>query len=73
MFIKVKNAAEGRKGDPLLINVNHILSIYENHPDGGSLSTVIYSFNGLNWIVEESFTEISNKIEDALDKKSCSC
>ena len=69
MFVKLTNAAEGRKGDPILINTNHILSVYENPTDGGSLQTVIYGFNNLSWTVEEGFSVVAQKIKDAITKK----
>lgn len=68
MFIKLTNAAEGRKGDPILINVNHILSVYENSTDGGSLQTVVYGFNGLSWTVEEGFSVVAQKMKEAAAK-----
>ena len=69
MFVKLTNAAEGRKGDPILINVNHILSVYENPTDGGSLQTVIYGFNSLSWTVEEGFSVVAQKIQEAKTEK----
>lgn len=63
MFIRVTNNSEGRKGDPLLININNIISVYENHEEGGSLSTVIYGQNNMTWFVEESFGEVAAKID----------
>lgn len=63
MFIRVTNNAEGRRGDPLLINVNNIISVYENHEDGGSLSTIIFGQNNMTWYVEESFNQVLSKIE----------
>lgn len=72
MFIRLTNATEGRKGDPILINVNHILSVYENSTEGGSLQTIIYGFNGLNWTVEEGFSTVEQKIKEA-KTKTCDC
>ena len=69
MFIKLTNAAEGRKGDPILINVNHILSVYENPTNGGSLQTVVYGFNGLSWTVEEGFSTVEQKIREVKVEK----
>lgn len=68
MFIKVTNSFPDRKGDILLININSIVSVYENHEDGGSLSTVIYSSPQLIWHVEESVEVIYKKITEALSK-----
>lgn len=66
MFIRLKNAKENMRGEPLLININSVVSIFEDHVEGGSLFTVIYSNKELSWIVEESFTEVQKLIEEAL-------
>jgi len=68
MFIRLINNTENRKGDPIIINVNSIISVYENHVDGGSLSTVIFGQNDLTWNVEESLEEVYNKIESSLKR-----
>lgn len=68
MFIRLINNTESRKGDPIIINVNSIISVYENHVDGGSLSTVIFGQNDLTWNVEESLEEVYNKIESSLKR-----
>lgn len=69
MFVRLTNAADGRKGDPILINVNHILSVYENSTNGGSLQTVIYGLNSLAWTVEEGFSTVEQKIREAKAEK----
>lgn len=66
MFIKVTNAFVDRRGDPLIININSIVSVYEDHDDGGSLSTVIYSNPNLIWRVEESLGEVEKRIKEAI-------
>ena len=66
MFIKLTNAVVDRRGDPILININSIVSVFENHVDGGSLSTVVYSNDNLVWHVEESFKQVQEKISAAL-------
>jgi len=68
MFIKLTNTFAERRGDPLLININSIVSVYENHVDGGSLSTAVYSNTQLIWYVEESIGQIEDKINAALKK-----
>jgi hypothetical protein len=65
MFVKLTNTAPDRKGDPLLINVNSIISVFENHEEGGSLSTIVYGGPNLTWLVEESFGEVADRIEKA--------
>lgn len=68
MFIKVTNCSHERAGDPLIININEILSVYEDHIDGGSLRTVIYSRSGLTWNVEESIEKVNRLIDSAVEK-----
>lgn len=68
MFIRLTNAFINRKGDPLIINVNHIASVYENHEEGGSLNTTVYSNPNLFWTVEESVEQVWAKINAALGK-----
>ena len=63
MFIKVTNASPERAGDPILLNINSILSVYENHEESGSLSTVIFSTNGLTWVIEESIEKVHSLIK----------
>ena len=55
MFIQLKNVYDKRKGDPLFLNVNNIVSVYEEHVDGGSLSARIYTVTGNIYHVEESY------------------
>ena len=66
MFIKVTNAFVDRRGDPLIININSIVSVFENHEEGGSLSTTIYSNPNLIWTVEESLGEVEKRIKEAM-------
>jgi hypothetical protein len=66
MFIRVTNSFPDRKGDVLIININVITSVFEEHVDGGSLSTVIYSTPNLVWHVEESIGEVEKKIKEAM-------
>ena len=68
MFIKVTNADIERRGDPVVININSIVSVYEDHAEGGSLMTVIYSSNGLMWHVEESLETVYRLLEEASKK-----
>lgn len=68
MFIKLTNTHIARAGDPILININSIVSVYEDHVDGGSLRTVVYSSDSLNWYVEESVEKIYSLIKAAIDR-----
>lgn len=68
MFIKVTNSHLERAGDPILINVNSIVSVFEDHVGGGSLRTVIYSSDNLFWNVEESVEKVYSLIKMATNK-----
>ena len=65
MFIRLTNMFHERKGDPLYINVNHIIVVYEDHEPGGSLMTQVHA-EGLTWTVEESFGEVMKLIGEAV-------
>ena len=57
-MIKFTNASDGRKGDPIYINSEWIITVFEEHQEGGSLATVVYGGpNGIPWFVEESLSE----------------
>lgn len=68
MFIRVTNISPNRLGDPIVINVNSIVSVYEDHFDGGSLRTVIYASDNLIWYVEESLEKVFTLMKAAVDK-----
>jgi hypothetical protein len=66
MFVRLTNNVDGRKDDPLHINVNHIIAVYEDHLEGGSLVTKVYGgTNPIIWTVQESLGEVMSKIEEA--------
>jgi len=69
-FVKLINNAERRKGDPVYININHIVSVFEEPTNGGSLSTVIFGGvgNGTRWTVEEGLGEVMKKIKEATNE-----
>jgi hypothetical protein len=67
MFIKVTNMTAGRNGDPLIINLNSIIAVYDDHEEGGSLSTKIYGYGNLTWTVEESVHEVHDAIKAAIN------
>jgi hypothetical protein len=68
MFIKVTNMYDKRSGDPLLINVDKIVSVYEEHEEGGSLRTVIWASEKLSFHVEESIEKVYALIKEATQK-----
>lgn len=65
MFIKVTNAKEERNGDAMLININSIVSVYENLQGDGKYKTIIYASDTLGWMVEESLTKVHSLIKAA--------
>lgn len=68
MFIKVTNTTPDRVGDPIIINVNSIVSVYEDHVEGGSLRTAIFSSEKLVWYVEESLEKVFTLMKAAVDR-----
>ena len=65
-MIKFTNASEGRKGDSIYINSKWIVTVFEEHQEGGSLSTVIFGGpGGVPWFVEESLSEAIKLINGA--------
>lgn len=68
MLVKFVNRMQGRLGDPIYINVNKILSVYEEATKNGSLSTVIYAEEDKFWFVEEGLSEAVKKINEAFSK-----
>ena len=64
-MIRFTNASDGRKGDPIYINSEWIVSVFEEHQEGGSLSTVVFGGpgNGTPWFVEESLSEAIKLID----------
>ena len=68
MLVKFINRIEGRLGDPIYINVNKILSVYEEPTQRGSLSTVVYGESDKFWFIEEGLSEAVKKINQALSK-----
>jgi len=72
--IKLTNRSGKHAGNEILINTDHITSVYEDSEQaGGSLSTFIYCASGnKTWIVEESYWEVKKLIEASINK-GCTC
>ena len=71
MLVKFTNAAEGLVGNPVYINSEWIVSVYEisRTGDGGSLVTIIFGGPaGIAWEVEESLAEATKIINAAKSK-----
>lgn len=59
-MLKLTNATEQHKGNPIYINPDWIVAVFENAAtDGGSLRTIVYGGpQGTSWEVDESPAEI---------------
>lgn len=66
MFIKLTNAVNEYAGEPLLVNIDNIISIYCYHKKHGSLSTRVFVKDGREFVVEESYFEIEKKISELI-------
>ena len=65
-MIKFTNSSSGRKGDPIYINSEWIVSVFEDHVEGGSLATVVFGGpNSIPWFVEESLSEAIKLINES--------
>ena len=64
-LVKFTNCVEGRQSDPIYINIEHITAVYEDHNEGGGVSTKIFGGpTGLVWTVEESLNEVIKLIQE---------
>jgi hypothetical protein len=65
--IKLTNATDQHKGNPIHINPEWIVAIFENATtDGGSLRTIVYGGpQGTSWEVEESPSDVAKMINVA--------
>lgn len=66
-MIRLMNLANGHQGNPIYINIDHIIAVYPFAPDAsGSLQTVVYGGpQGMTWIVEEGVEDVIKKIREA--------
>lgn len=64
MLVKFTNLVQGREDDPLYINPDHIIAVYEDRTDHGSLVTRIYGgTEGSTWTVQESLGQVVKILE----------
>lgn len=65
-MLKFTNNSERYKGNPVYINSECIISIFEEPTDGGSLATVIFGGFGppQKWTVEEGLSEVIKIINE---------
>ena len=62
MILKLTNAAINYQAKPILINTDHIISIFEDEIDEKPV-TIIYSMTKETWHVEETVNTIYNQIK----------
>lgn len=73
MLVKFTNASDMLKGNPLYINSEHVVSVFESPTDGGSLKTIIWGGpTGIGWEIEESLNQAVKLINSA-NAKTCGC
>ena len=63
MIIKLTNNAEEFKGKPLLINSEHIMTVFEVENDDEEVSTNVYSITQQSWNVQETVDEIYDLVK----------
>lgn len=71
-FIKVTNNHGIQKGNPLYINTEWVVSVFEEQTPDGVKTLIFGGPTGVVWDVEESITEVNKKIEEVTRGK-CSC
>jgi uncharacterized protein YlzI (FlbEa/FlbD family) len=55
---------------PVYINARNVLSVYESRrAQGATLTTTIYATNGQEWFVEESLSEVIQKLNEVYIKQ----
>jgi len=68
MIIKLTNATPELKDQPILINTDHIISMFSDtidiSPKTKELITTIYSITQQTWIVKESIDSIYDQIKN---------
>jgi hypothetical protein len=64
-MIKLTNAAEAHLGNPIYINPEWIVAVFESPAQpGGSLKTIVYGGpTGTSWEVEQSPADIAKLIK----------
>ena len=63
MLIKLTNGAAMHKGNPIYINKDWIVSVYEAPSDQGMFKTLVYGGpTGSTWEIEESPAEVYKRI-----------
>ena len=60
-FVKLTNNSPNFKGNPLYINIDHIVTVYEEQDEDGMFHTKLYGgFDKIVWDVEEPISKVIN-------------
>jgi len=62
MILKLTNNNIHQKGNTILINMDHIISVYEDEIEGDKV-TVLYSNTNQSWYVAEKINIIFNMVK----------
>ena len=62
MILKLTNTSVPRKGQTILINTDHIISMYPDEVEGDTV-TVLYGSAGGSWLVAETVEHIYDKLD----------
>jgi hypothetical protein len=62
MLLKLTNNTESRRGKEIIINMDHIISIYPDEIDGAEV-TIMYSNTQEQWHVAENLETIMKLVE----------
>ena len=70
MIIKLTNAAKEFKGQPILINTDHIISIFQDTLEVDSktkeIVSTVYSITQQSWVVTETVDKIFKITQDRI-------
>ena len=71
MLVKFTNLNANFLDMPVYINARNVLSVYESRrgETAGGLTTTIYASNGQEWFVEESLSEVIQKLNEVYRNK----
>jgi uncharacterized protein YlzI (FlbEa/FlbD family) len=73
MIIKLTNASPEHEGKPILLNMEHVISIFETTQEISDKtfvnSTNIYTVIQQSWVVKESIETIHKKIKECEDER----
>lgn len=68
MILKLTNVSGKHQGNPILINMDYIISAYEDELDGKPI-TILYSKTQETWHVAEKLSVIYREIKKELSRQ----